>query len=904
MFPTNPRRRRWQAWLSASLAFAMLSGQPAMADDGMIDADPAPEAVQPVTSGDRLVRFVELNSKPLSEAQVNPSREAAYLRKLAVEQDEFRAQARAAGIEFTERRNFDVLFNGLSIEIDPEDLAALEALDTVSASHPIYSVMGGQSPVPAEAPEGTTRDNVTVTNLTGVPEAHSAGITGEGVVVGVIDSGIDYNHPAFGGPGFPNDKVIGGYDFADDDADPFDDRYASVEMHGTHVAGIVAGKDDIMVGVAPDAKLRVYRIFGTENPGATEDVLLAAMEQAVEDGCDVVNMSWGSNRYEVLQNGVISRATDRMLRRGTVPVVAIGNNLAGPFLPGSPAIAKSAIAVAAAYNSKATEMAFKTSNGEIMPFRAMYLGQPVPGKGTFEVVDAGTANCAALPEDVSYEGKIVLLKRGHWSCRPYMAVNLYAEAGAEAAIWWQDSWDPDRFASQFSSTIERLDIPTVAVRTGDGSELASMSPGASVSWGHFFEDPATFPGKTTFFSAWGPSHELDMKPDVMAPGGYIFSAIPGYAGYYGLMDGTSMAAPHVAGIAALMRSANPSLKAHEVRDILLSTSEPADFTVDPDLGLHPVAQQGAGMVNAIAALGARTKAEPAKLSLGEFEGRRLSRDITVENKSDTDISYRVSHRSALTVNPPMTFRWVPSTSAATVEFSSDSVVVPASGEAKLSVSFSQPVDVAEGSILSGWIELTPENGGGILRVPYLGIKGDFQALPAINPTFTDINQGLDNPSLRPGNVPNCDLPPYARPRCCSDSTPGACGWSIGKSTSVTLDFSNDSIYDDVAFTMLSQGFPMLRKYRARVIDTSGRTVAWAKDRYTGLRPAELFEHWVRNSGTGTGIDFAQWDGVLEDGSPAPEGTYYIRLEFDKLGGDGVSYPGFETWTSPPITVVR
>ncbi|WP_346836797.1 S8 family serine peptidase [Microbulbifer sp. SAOS-129_SWC] len=896
--------RRWL--LTAALFFSggLLSVQGAFADDPVLDLEPSPEAEAPATSDGRLIRFVELSSKSLAEAGVNANREAAYRRKLKQEQDTFRAQARAAGIAFKERRDFEVLFNGMSIEIAAGDLAALEALDIVTSTHPVYQVMSDTAPVPASAPNGTTREDVTVTHLTGVPEAHKAGITGKGVVIGIIDSGIDYDHPALGGPGFPNSKVIGGYDFADDDADPYDDRYGTAAMHGTHVAGIAAGEDDIMMGVAPDAKLRVYRVFGTRNRIATEDVLIAAMEQAVEDHCDVVNMSWGSNRIEVIQNGLLSRAVDNMVKRGSVPVVAIGNTLAGPFLPGSPSIAKRAIAVAAAYNSERDELAFKLTNGEKIPFRIMYKGPSVPGTGTLPIVDAGVANCQPVPEGTSYEGQAVLLKRGSYTCRPLAAVSYLAAAGAEAVIMWQDSWNPNRWPSQFGSSHDSLPIPTVVVRTRDAEKIAAMSPGMSLDWGYFYDDPSAFPGLPAYFSSWGPSHELDMKPDVMAPGGYIFSTIPGYAGYYGVMDGTSMAAPHVAGIAALMLSANPSLKAREVREVLLGTSAPADFTTNPSLGLHPIAQQGAGMVNALAAIGSTGKATPAKIALHDLNGRPASRDITVENKSDKEITYRVRHRAAISVEPPMTFRWNPSTAAAEVSFSVSTLTVPAEGEATLTAEFREPSALTGGSILSGWIELIPQDGGSTLRVPYLGLKGDYQELPAINPTFTAINPSLDNPSLRPESRPSCSGPPPTQAACCRNPQPGSCGWSVGPSTALTLNLGNEDKYDDVAFAMVSQGFPMLRKYRARVIDASGKTIAWARDRYTGLRPAKLFEYWVRNSGTGTGLDFAQWDGRLEDGSPAPEGIYYIRLEFDKLGGDGVSYPDIESWTSPPITVVR
>jgi subtilisin family serine protease len=872
------------------------------------DVDPTSAAALAPAEDGRVVRFVELASPPLADALVASTDEASYRQDLEQEKVAFRAEAAARGISFVERYGYELLFNGLSVDVAIEDLAGLDSLDSVVATYPVYQVQGGGVPVPADAPEGTTRANVTVTDLTGVPQAHAAGFTGEGVVVGIIDGGIDYNHRALGGPGFPNGKVIGGYDLADDDPDPFDDRGGSVSQHGTHVSGIVAGEDGIMVGVAPDAKLRFYRVFGSDNPGGTEDILMAAMEMAADDGCDVVNMSWGSNRIDVLQNGVMARAADKLVKRDVVAVSAIGNaGTAGPFLPGSPAIGKRVIAVGAAYNTKIADLAFQLNNGTDVAYRIMYVGEPTPTAGTYPITDFGVADCEPLAEGTSFAGQVVMVQRGSYTCRPYTQVNMLAEAGAIAVIWWQySSYNPAAWPSQFSSSTIPLEIPTVVVRQFDAEEIALLGSAATLTWGHYVSEPTNYPGLPTFFSTWGPSYELDMKPDVTAPGGYIFSTIPGYYGGYGIMDGTSMASPHVAGVAALVRSANPKLKAHEIREILLATANPARFNQDPTLGLHPIAQQGAGYVDATAAIAALAKASPSKLSLGDLNGLTKIETITVENKTSTDVTYSVSHVPALTAMPPFTSSWMPSTEAATVALGATTLVVPANGSADLDVSFHEPSTVAGGSLLSGWIELAPIGGGKSLRVPYVGLKGDYHELPAFNPTFNEYNPNIGNPSLRPESRPNCDLPPWIRPRCCSDPTPGSCYFDAhaGYNEPQMLDFTNDDKYDDMVFALVSQGFPMLRKYRARVLDESGRTVAYCIDTHTGGLPLELWEYWPRNDGAGTGIDLGEWHGVLEDGSPAPAGTYYIRLELDKLGGDGMSYPDFETWTSPPITVIR
>ena len=864
-----------------------------------------PAELAPAAEGN-VVLFVELSSLALADAGVAPNRENSYRQNLRQEQAAFRAEAAENGVGFSERHSFEVLLNGISLEIAKSDLAALKNLDSVGAVYPVYRIMGGGTPVAADAPDGTTPANVTVTELTGVPQAHAAGYTGAGTVIGILDGGIDYNHPALGGPGFPNAKVIGGYDFADDDPDPFDDQYGSVHDHGTHVSGIAAGSDDNMVGVAPDAKIRFYRVFGTTNPGGTEDILIAAMEQAADDGCDVINMSLGQNQYQIIQNGVLARAADKLVKRDVVVVVAAGNSgTAGPFRPSTPAIGKSVVAVAAAYNTDIASLAFRLSNGTDMGYRLMYGSQP-PAAGTLPITDFGTASCSPIPEGVSYEGQAVMVRRGSFSCRPYIQVNLLAAAGAEAVIWWQySSFNPTTWPSQTtgSSTVA-LDIPAVVFRQFDAEEIATAGAGATLTWGHYLQDPALFPGVTTFFSSWGPTYDLVMKPDVMGPGGYIFSTIPGHSGSYGLMDGTSMSSPHVAGIAALMRSANPRLQAHEVRDLLIGTAVPSPYNFDPAMGLHPVAQQGAGFVDAMAAIQAGAKAKPSKISLGDLNGVMKSETITIENKTNADVTYMVSHVPALSAQPPFVSAWIPTTDAATVTLSPGMLLIPAEGQANLTATFKEPSTVPGGTILSGWIELAPVGGGKSFRVPYLGLKGDYHELPAINPKFAELNPTLGNPFQRPESRPSCTGPPPTQAACCRQPEPGSCGFSVGSSTPLTLDYTNGDKYDDVAFVGLSQGFPMLRKYRVRVLNEHGQTVAYAIDRYTGGLSLELFEYWPRNSGAGTGLDFAQWHGLLEDGSPAPSGTYYMKLEMDKYQGDGNSYPDFETWTSPAITVIR
>ncbi|MGO1259243.1 MAG: S8 family serine peptidase, partial [Brachybacterium sp.] len=168
----------------------------------------------------------------------------------------------------------------------------------------VYPVLEVSMPEPVDAAPKDVYGNA----MTGVDQVQQVdGLTGEGVTVAVIDSGIDYNHPDFGGSGtndqtadFPGERVVGGYDFVGDDYDSqtgvpvAPDEYPDdCGGHGSHVAGII-GADGEVLGVAPKVDLLSYRVFGCDGSSSTE-VILAAMEQAMEDGADVVNMSLGAS---------------------------------------------------------------------------------------------------------------------------------------------------------------------------------------------------------------------------------------------------------------------------------------------------------------------------------------------------------------------------------------------------------------------------------------------------------------------------------------------------------------------------------------------------------------------------------------------------------------------------------
>ncbi|MGW2768824.1 S8 family serine peptidase [Streptomyces sp. NPDC001275] len=846
-------------------------------------------------SGPSVTRIVTLDSAPAAQ-QTSPNSRAAARRAVADSQRVLVDVAKQAGIALTVHRHYRNVVNGLVVKVPAAQAARLTALPGVaSVSKPVvYEAPEAPTPVSEDvlkkavaqaggtarsadgAPSG--REVVTTTDLTGVPQAHRQGSTGKGVTVGIVDSGIAYDHPALGGGGFPNGKVLGGYDFADEDADPYDDTNTPAAGHGTHVAGIVAGDDTHIKGVAPEATLRSYRVFGSKN-AATDDLIIAALDQAAADDVDVVNMSLGSKGER--SSSVLSLAVNNLVASGTPTVVAVGNGYAGPFNAAAPAIADRAIAVGSTYSNRYPYLAFTLDDGSAAPVPYQPSGRgPVPPTTSSSPITPIASSCDPLPAG-SLTGRIALFApvtdpAQSYKCRPLDIARTAEAAGAVGALYHNPSYGDDAIPG--SPCCDVTGIPLVSIRESDAQRILAAPAGTKLTWGGYAGSSlnADAAGLMDQGSSWGPGNELEFKPDIAAPGGYILSAVPPKLDWYGVNSGTSMAAPHVAGVVALLLQAHPGLTPDQVRTALQNTATPLAMTGAHERGRQPVAQQGAGRVDAVAALasvsGVRATATPSKLALGDLEGRQLIRRVTVHNPTDHTVTYRVGQSGSVSAAPPYTSAWKPLDAGGDVRVQGvDRLTVAAHSSGEVTVHFQQPTGVPQGTLFGGWVEFTPVGAATPeIRVPYLGMAGDYDAVSAINPTFTEVNDRLDNPALRPGY------------------------FSFGRSEPITVDLTDASTANDKAWVMLSHGYPLLERMRLQVLDARGRVVATPYD-----------ASWVsRNSGAGTGMDFYGWDADLADGSPAPAGTYRLRFVFDKALADPQQAPGTETWTSPEVTLVR
>ena len=688
-----------------------------------------------------------------------------YLVELDGSADTFRKEAKAVGLKYSERYAYKRLFKGVAVRIDSGDAGKLAGIGSVANAYParIYSLGPEQTADPELA---------TAIKMTGADLAQAAGYSGAGVKVAVMDTGIDVDHQDLGGDGnqaaphsFPNARIVAGTDLVGDDynADPESATYQPVPHpdavpddcngHGTHVAGIIGANGTPPAGargVASGVTFGAYRVFGCAG-SVTDDVMIAAMEAALADGMDILNMSIG-DAFNNWPGSPTAAASDALVDAGMVVVASIGNSGAdGIYSAGAPGVGDKVIGVASYDNTHIQQIVFKVSpDGLGIPFGVAAASPPAPTSGTMTLAKTGTTTtlgdgCVNPPAPGSLTGKAVLIRRGSApppapTCGFYNKAINAQNAGAAAVILYNN------VAGALSPTVAGsppVTIPVVAITAADGAVLdGRIAAGpTTITWG---TERGTFPNATgnliSSFSSYGTAATLELKPDIGAPGGLIRSAYPLERAGYATISGTSMASPHVAGAAALLMEARPNLAAADFRTVLQNSADPKPWSGSPALGfLDIVHRQGAGMVDIDDAIASTTTISPGKLSLGEGTGG--SRTLTLSNRGSAPVTYDLSDVVAIstgaqTFAPLVSDFWLPET---TVTFSQPSVTVPAGGIASVDVTIladPKPPTAVDGfpdqGLYGGYLVFTDHaNPASVYRVPYAGLKGDYQAIVAM-----------------------------------------------------------------------------------------------------------------------------------------------------------------------------
>ena len=450
------------------------------------------------------------------------------------------------------------------------------------------------------------------------------GVDGEGVIIAVIDTGVDYNHPDLFGWG-EDGKVIGGYNFVKEGDLPMDNN-----GHGTQVAGVIAA-DGQVKGIAPKAKILAYKV-SEDGDAVSSDLIIKAIEKAIEDKADIINISLGVNKTNV----PIESAVTKALEKEIFVVTAAGND--GPDLGtiGSPGKNFGSITVGATYNNLTSSLVATLEVNEkpytVIPMvGSTKLDEPIEGK----IIFGGFGKESDLVR-INATDSILLVERGsdvegellYFSLKEEYSAN----AGAKALIVFNN--EPGIFLGELVHEFVKPGyeprIPVVSIDREEGLEIKEKIKEENSASLHLFFNPDF----VAHFSSRGPVSPFYIKPDIVAPGAYINTTQNNAA--YNFTSGTSYAAPHVSGAAALLIQKNPGIHHHEIKSLLLTTVEPVSDAYGREFSLNDA---GVGRLNIARAYNATLIIQPPhfvmNLSSDEPDGQQIlelkSLNGTLEN---------------------------------------------------------------------------------------------------------------------------------------------------------------------------------------------------------------------------------------------------------------------------------
>ena len=421
------------------------------------------------------------------------------------------------------------------------------------------------------------------------------GIDGTGIKIAVIDTGVDFNHPDLLGWG-ADGKVIGGYNFIQENELPMD-----TNGHGTKVAGIIAA-DGSVLGVAPKAKILAYKV-SEDGEGVSSELIKGAIEKAIEDEADIINISLGVNRT----NSKIDSAVNHALDNGIFVVTAAGND--GPKLEtiGSPGRNFESVTVGATYNNMTSSLIATLEIDEkqytVIPMvGSSKTEKPIIGK----IIFGGHGKIDDL-KNIDVKDAIVIVERGSNVEGELLFFSIkemnVANAGAKALIVYnnQSGIFLGELIHEFSEPGYIPQIPVVSVDREEGLEIIELIKNDNEGIMNLFYNPDFI----AHFSSRGPVSPFYIKPDIVAPGAYINSTQNN--GIYNFTSGTSFAAPHVSGAAALLLQKNPELENHEIKSLLLTTVKPISDAYGQKFSLH---ESGSGRLDIANAYNAKLIIEP------------------------------------------------------------------------------------------------------------------------------------------------------------------------------------------------------------------------------------------------------------------------------------------------------
>lgn len=799
-------------WIASVLAAAMLL--PCVPTAGAVDA----QSKEPPATGTSAYRPESLkDSGPevvQSEEEISPDEEVTAIIVLEKKISPLaRFQQKSIQNEISKNvldgeklevlHSYTTVENGFAAVVPYGKLEEIRQLPGVAAAYaaPVFKV----------APDMPT----TMTELGGLE--NTSGYQGEGMVIAIVDSGLEISHPLFTqAPTTPalakNDlenvlasknlkaeekksgitasqvyktaKVPFAFDYADNDLDVAPNGAGD---HGTHVAGIAAANAGVVadvVGVAPQAQILAMKVFSSSGSnGATWADILAAADDAVALGADVINMSLGSTCgfstpegeegvAEVLEN-IASSGVMLSISAGNEYSAALGTRIGkGHALTqnpdygtvASPSSYSEPLSIASVEKADSIDSCYLTVGERKVAFNDTVEDKTVENvKGdspSFRSLAGKELEYVVVPnagETKDYDGlnvkdKIALVSRG--SVEYNVKKNAAKEAGAIGILVYNN--EPGMLYMQ----LDNYDLPSAFISQADGKALAAVAEGnrkltVSASYGKV-DNPTS--GEMSDFSSWGVTPELTLKPDLTAPGGNIKSATTG--GGYTTKSGTSMSAPFVSGAMALVKqyveqknyASTETKKANLVSNLLMST---ADLVMAGAAPYSP-RKQGAGSVNIAAATSTKAYLTAVgggrpKVELGDDANKTGEYTIKFEvhNLSDKPLTYAVGgyvQTDAKEVTKKLGDKDVEQVTELpyklSTQIAAQEITVPASGTVTVTVpvSLNQPDrdymdSFANGTYIEGFVTLTPSSSTQpTLSIPYMGFYGDWTQAPIIDAT--------------------------------------------------------------------------------------------------------------------------------------------------------------------------
>jgi minor extracellular serine protease Vpr len=711
---------------------------------------------------DRSSAIVQLKGDPLTthsatrpaagkKIDFNSNAVRSYRAQLSAGRNEFRRWLRANAPRARITSEYDVSLNAVAVQLNGTPL------QTIAAAPMVQQVQYNALYHP------NLSESHFIINADGAwGAAGGRGMAGAGIKIADIDTGIDETHPFFDPTNFSYPDGFPKCDALDSDSHTPDQdcRYVSpkvivakvfynkarqqgldaqaIQDHGTHTAGIAAGvypsEDavvngvtiDDMSGIAPGAWLGNYNVFPGNVDNARSEDILNAVDAAIADGMDVLNLSLGGSYHG--NNDLLAMGLDNAVDAGLVVAVAAGNSGPGQGTLESPGRARKIITVAASTNRHFVGQPFTyPASGGTTIGAAVGDFPPLPTASFGLYFNTELTACTSV--DPGASGNVVVVNRG--GCTFSTKVRNAIAAGAIGVVVINNvAGDPVAMAKDGGGGD---DLPAVMIGKNEGADLRTANPPDASAVATFEEFVTPNQDILAGFSSQGPTAvDFAVKPDVTSVGVNVLSSItcvgkpagcPGDGSGWAFFSGTSMSTPHIAGSAAVLLGLNDWSPA-QVKSALVNR---ADLVIkDAVTGTHDVGPtaQGGGRENLSVAADATTWMDPVSASFGRVTvGHPTSVTITLSNPTGTDETFSVS----ITKFTPDTFGGtVPLIWNAGIPSAGDnritvpgSVTVPANGSTTMTVT----VNAGLRDVVQGWINLDGP-GSNDLHFAYYAIVGN------------------------------------------------------------------------------------------------------------------------------------------------------------------------------------